>query len=291
MTVQSNAPLLAQLGVSRRVAYSIAAGAVVGSATDAEALIVYSGIEDISIELGNFQSLQFDADEYVDVYLRNYFYANPVPHTYQGMKVEFANGRFVGKRVNNLNYVRALAAGYEINATNVDYVSGSLANGDLNPNAEFRNVQNAFIGVGFPISGDGSPDNYFGWIRVSIDNEAGSFVVHEWAYEDVLGTPIRAGDRGAAGDFNDDGIVDAVDYTVWRNSLNTNFDLAGHGDEVGDSLGIVDEEDYILWKAAYGWTAPPGTGSGGAALAAPEPTTLGFLAAGSLGLAVLRRRR
>ena len=66
-----------------------------------------------------------------------------------------------------------------------------------------------------------------------------------------------------AGDFNDDGIVDAADYTVWRNNLGSDFDLGGNGDETGASHDIVDQGDYLLWKQHFGesnsrrWTSAP----------------------------------
>lgn len=71
------------------------------------------------------------------------------------------------------------------------------------------------------------------------------------------------------GDFNNDGIVDAADYTVWRNHF-------GELDEVninnnGDGMNGVDAVDYSLWKTSYGDTGP-GSGSGGlASHVVPEP--------------------
>ncbi|QDT68807.1 hypothetical protein MalM25_17320 [Planctomycetes bacterium MalM25] len=56
------------------------------------------------------------------------------------------------------------------------------------------------------------------------------------------------------GDYNQDGVVDAADYTVWRD----NNGAAGPvGDGTGPGLdgvpdGIVDQHDYELWKANYG---------------------------------------
>jgi hypothetical protein len=32
------------------------------------------------------------------------------------------------------------------------------------------------------------------------------------------------------GDYNGDGVVNAGDYTVWRDTLGTEFDLNGNGD-------------------------------------------------------------
>jgi hypothetical protein len=74
-----------------------------------------------------------------------------------------------------------------------------------------------------------------------------------------------------AGDYNGDGIVDAVDYTVWRNNL-------GEGDEsninnAGDGLNGVDPADYDWWKQHYGDTAELGAG-GLASSAVPEPANV-----------------
>jgi hypothetical protein len=79
---------------------------------------------------------------------------------------------------------------------------------------------------------------------------------------------------GLVGDFNRDGTVDAVDYTVWRNSFGAIGNTAADANE--DNL--VDADDYALWKEHYGNSEA--FGAGGLA-AVPEPATLGlaFLAA------------
>ncbi len=61
------------------------------------------------------------------------------------------------------------------------------------------------------------------------------------------------------GDYNFNGIVDAADYTVWRNTLGATNDLRADGD--GD--GTVDEDDYGVWKLHFGETIEQGAGSGG----------------------------
>jgi hypothetical protein len=77
------------------------------------------------------------------------------------------------------------------------------------------------------------------------------------------------------GDYNLDGVVDAVDYTVWRNNLDTNF-----VDADGDGSGTVDAGDYTIWKNNYGNTADnAGAGSGGLSNV-PEPCVV--LLAGQL---------
>lgn len=88
------------------------------------------------------------------------------------------------------------------------------------------------------------------------------------------------------GDYNNDGSVDAADYTLWRDNLGTGFDLGGNGEESGGSAGVVDQADYVLWRDNYGTTAA----SLSATLSAPEPAAL-LLAPAGLALGRLRRSR
>ncbi|MDA8746239.1 dockerin type I domain-containing protein, partial [Rubripirellula amarantea] len=55
------------------------------------------------------------------------------------------------------------------------------------------------------------------------------------------------------GDFNDNGVVDAADYTVWRDNLGATVTPYTGADADGD--GQVDANDYQLWKANFGATA------------------------------------
>jgi T5SS/PEP-CTERM-associated repeat protein len=77
------------------------------------------------------------------------------------------------------------------------------------------------------------------------------------------------------GDYNDDGIVDAADYAVWRKLNNTAGPLPN------DPTPGINDGDYTQWRAHFG-DATPGGGSGGANV--PEPSAaiivlLSFLAA------------
>jgi pimeloyl-ACP methyl ester carboxylesterase len=69
-----------------------------------------------------------------------------------------------------------------------------------------------------------------------------------------------------AGDFNVDGVVDAVDYVVWRDHAGTYYHLGHNGDETGSSSGVVDVADYGLWKRNFGNRIAAVTN-----LAVPEP--------------------
>ncbi len=92
-----------------------------------------------------------------------------------------------------------------------------------------------------------------------------------------------------AGDYNQDGTVNAADYSVWRNSLGqSGSGLAADGN--GDSH--VDNADYDLWKLHFGEVAIVGSGAGSGSLAsAPEPSSVLLLVASLAATIFLRRRR
>jgi hypothetical protein len=91
-----------------------------------------------------------------------------------------------------------------------------------------------------------------------------------------------------AGDFNDDGLVNLADYTVWRDNLGASDESALNGN--GNMTNGVDVDDYELWKTNFG---PAGSDSLAVSNAAvPEPgtlTLLGLLVAAGVGS--LRRHR
>lgn len=82
------------------------------------------------------------------------------------------------------------------------------------------------------------------------------------------------------GDYNLNGIVDAADYTVWRNSVGQ----AGAGLAAdGNHDEIIDGLDYGVWKSHYGEFTPTGGGGGAAvAVAAPEPCAICLAVIGAM---------
>jgi hypothetical protein len=74
---------------------------------------------------------------------------------------------------------------------------------------------------------------------------------------------------GLAGDYNNNGVVDAADYVVWRKGLGTTYT----------------QNDYNIWRGNFGETAGMGSGSAGnlpSQSAVPEPVSallllLGFV--------------
>jgi hypothetical protein len=71
-----------------------------------------------------------------------------------------------------------------------------------------------------------------------------------------------------AGDYNGNGVVDAADYTVWRDALGQHVLNFSGAD--GDGDGVIDEGDYAVWKENFGATG----GSGAVAASVPEPSSL-----------------
>lgn len=84
------------------------------------------------------------------------------------------------------------------------------------------------------------------------------------------------------GDYNQDGTVDAADYTVWRDGLGTDIPLAD-----GDNSGLVDQLDYIIWRDNYGNTLPSSTVL--EVVSVPEPISISFIVFASL-LSLLKTR-
>jgi hypothetical protein len=90
-----------------------------------------------------------------------------------------------------------------------------------------------------------------------------------------------------SGDYNRNGIVDAADYTVWRNSLGqTGVSLAADGN--GDN--IVTRLDYDVWKMSFLEALAGGTGVGGFIQFVPEPNGLLLSLVSAAAFALFRRR-
>lgn len=183
--------VIASEGRSMRAAYSAAATVAVAAAGSVEAAIVYSGVQDISINQFSSLNLNLDGDAYGDVLLKNYVFGGG---NYQGATVNFFPGKLVTFSANSRAYVSALSAGSSIDSSTMGSFVGSMAYGGANPNAQFNNASNAYLGLSFA----SGANLYYGWVRVSVNNAAGTFVVHDWAYENN-GGGIAAGAVPAPG--------------------------------------------------------------------------------------------
>jgi hypothetical protein len=87
---------------------------------------------------------------------------------------------------------------------------------------------------------------------------------------------------GLPGDFNGDNVVDAADYTVWRDQLGSVGTVESPaGDGNGDL--VVDAADYQIWRQNFGRSGAGLPALAASTTAVPEPSSLAAL----LGLCAL----
>ncbi|MCA9189064.1 MAG: PEP-CTERM sorting domain-containing protein, partial [Planctomycetales bacterium] len=84
------------------------------------------------------------------------------------------------------------------------------------------------------------------------------------------------------GDYNHNGVVDAADYTVWKDAFGSTTDLAADGND----NGVIDAADYTIWKDNFGQTA----GSVANVSAVPEPASLVLVCLALVAIAAKRPR-
>lgn len=85
---------------------------------------------------------------------------------------------------------------------------------------------------------------------------------------------------GLDGDYNEDGMVDAADYTLWRDSFGSTTSLAADG----DGSGTIDAGDYTVWVNNYGSVNPTTSAN-----TVPEPSSM-LLLLSSLSAFAMRRK-
>ncbi len=88
------------------------------------------------------------------------------------------------------------------------------------------------------------------------------------------------------GDYNNDGVVNAADYTVWRDTTSVLGSESVHPEADHNHDFRVDQSDYDLWAKHFG--SPHSTPVVIASAAVPEPTTLAVLLGGLLAAAFRR---
>jgi formylglycine-generating enzyme len=90
---------------------------------------------------------------------------------------------------------------------------------------------------------------------------------------------------GIAGDYNNNGVVDAADYVLYRKFLGQSVTLPNDS-----TPGSVTTADYDVWRAHFGQSAGAGSGSVGLGESAvPEPSAI-LLCAVAWGLFAVGRR-
>jgi hypothetical protein len=89
------------------------------------------------------------------------------------------------------------------------------------------------------------------------------------------------------GDYNRNGVVDAADYVLWRDTLGNPVTPSSGAD--GNGNGTVDNGDYDVWRANFGFTVGNG-GSAGIGAGVPEPASWLLVSMSAVLLLAIRRR-
>jgi hypothetical protein len=198
---------------------------------------------------------------------------------------------------------------------NIDYYEVESAAGTLNPTA-WNSLQEQNL-PGFP-AGNGSGNGWeqFGGSSASVLGEStltgASRVANDATVS--LGAAYNAGgardlvfrygavagaSAALSGDYNENGVVDAADYTVWRNNVNQSVTIPND-----TTPGTVSQEDYNVWRANFGLSGSGSTGPStlmqgfvryvgpvAAASAVPEPSSVLLIGIGIASLGAGSRRR
>jgi hypothetical protein len=86
-----------------------------------------------------------------------------------------------------------------------------------------------------------------------------------------------------AGDYNGNGVVDAADFTVWRDHLGQAYLLLNRDPA---NSGAVSQADYDVWRNNFGSGTPGGGFASRQHAAAPEPTSAMLILLGGVMLLV-----
>jgi hypothetical protein len=114
------------------------------------------------------------------------------------------------------------------------------------------------------------------------------------AAEDDVAFPWAEQQTSLPGDYNGDGVVNAADYTIWRDTLGASAVSGLAADGSGNHL--VDQPDYDLWKMHFGekaqitFNSVAGAGSL-SGVGVPEPPSIVLILIGGFAIAAIYRGR
>jgi len=176
----------------------------------------------------------------------------------------------------------------------IDRAGASMLTGGGEP---FLDTEGDVIGPGHFSSFIEDDTNYFGFhFYNGASGGAATYAIREYVWteddwpEAVPETPLPP--VPPPGDYNGNLVVDAADYTIWRDTLGSRTDLRANGANFAGSAGVIDQLDYLIWRNNFGDTAGVGSGassSTGFAGTIPEPSSV-YLAAMVAAILFQRRR-
>jgi hypothetical protein len=94
---------------------------------------------------------------------------------------------------------------------------------------------------------------------------------------------LKISPAGVPGDYNNNGVVDAADYVLWRKGVQP------LQNEVAVPIGTTDGADFTAWRARFGNTS--GSGAMFEITAVPEATSLVLAVLGLLAIPIFPRSR
>ena len=226
---------------------------------------------------------------------------------YPAVKILFGNGDGTLRQFNNFSTslgAYAVAVGDFDTDGNLDLVITNFTGAKIllgNGNGSFQAGQPINAGgTAADVSGDGVLDlvtarsvylgngdgsfsppipnavgTYLGYEVVADFNGDGRLDVAAWGSGTVT-VLLNDGDWGPnplPGDYNNNGTVDAADYSVWRDALGSH--VANYSGADGNGNGVVDTADYDIWRSHFGMTLPEPTAGSGAA--APTSSAVAIL--------------
>jgi pectinesterase len=120
--------------------------------------------------------------------------------------------------------------------------------------------------------------------RVSWSHQLNAAQAAPFSKENWLGDwdPVAFAIPALPGDYNDDGSVDAADYTVWRDAQATGAALVNES----ATPGVADSADHEVWTHYFGRSVTPA-----AAGAIPEPRAMAPALGGAFATCLALRRR
>ncbi|MDP8313717.1 MAG: hypothetical protein RAP70_01415 [Candidatus Celaenobacter antarcticus] len=211
MKINDEFPALKKESLNKKlIMYSVAAGMTLSLGAKAHAEIQYTNIEpnktitqaenhethDFLLDLNNdgtpeFKIFQAFSTTYTFSY-SYYFYS------YNSVLQVATNDGLSVMRANSVNpYVAALKSNSLISADqnfNADKVLGVVSYYDALAEGMWPGAGQKFMGVKFKIE----ENIHYGWIRLSVADNCGSFTVYDYAYEDEAGQAIKAGQTGSS---------------------------------------------------------------------------------------------
>lgn len=234
-------------------AYSAMAGAFVAVSADANATIVYTDIDDVTVEVGDAYALDLDNNGYPDFLMAaaansagnwtwNYVIGNLSSYGYGG-----PSNMVVGYSGAILPYGSALAEGDLIgpsadfisNTNNVLWLASIYSSVTYGP---FANTTDSYMGVMFDI--DGSV--HYGWARLDVSVGPCSFVVKDYAYDDAADAEIEAGATTGGGVS----VNNLTESQVAAYSYGNTINVIVKDSEAGvDNVRVYDIDGKVVYTA------------------------------------------